>query len=230
MVSLGELIKKVLALYSTHFKTFFTILLTTLIWNILIGTIPVSLSTTLKFVVPTLAISFLISSFTELALIQSYANFIEEKPVALRAIFLSALKKLPWFVLILILWIAIMTVGLTFLIFPAVIFGVWFMFIGTVLMLEGTSVFQAFKRSKTLTSGFFFPLLLRAGTIVLAVFFVAGAATQGFTSILTALFGSHNPYGIAVSEIFGAILTALILPIISGTIVSLYFEVKKLRG
>ncbi|MBI2552243.1 hypothetical protein HYW17_03035 [Candidatus Uhrbacteria bacterium] len=230
MISLGELIKKVLLIYSAHFRTFLGILIATLLWNIAINTIPVSISTTLRFAIPTFSVSFLIAAFTELALIKSYANFIEEKPVALREIFAQAFRKLPWFILILLIWMTIMLVGITFLIFPAIIFGVWFIFVGTVLMLEDARGFKVFKRSKTLTAGFFFPLLLRAGAITVAAFFVASAASQGFAGILTALLGPANPYGPVFSAIVRAVLTALALPIISGTVVTLYFEMRKLKG
>lgn len=230
MISFSELIKKVLTIYSINFKTFLVILLATLLWDIAISTIPVSLAATLRFIIPTLSVSLIIAAFTELSLIKRYACFIEQKPTTLRAIFTEALKKLPWFILILLLWMAIMTVGITFLVFPAVIFGVWFMFTGTILMLEDIHGLKVFKRSKTLTSGFFFPLLLRAGAITITAFFVAAAAAQGFSSILTVLLGQSNPYGLAFSAIVGSILTALVLPIISGTVVTLYFEVKRLKS
>lgn len=230
MMPLSELLKKVLTLYSTNFKIIIGILLINLVWTVATSTIPVSLATTLRFALPTLIVSMILYSFTELALINGYAHFIEQKPAALREILTTALKKLPGFILILILWTAIMTVGTLLFIVPAVIFGVWFMFAGTVLMLENVHAFPAFKRSRALTVGFFLPLLWRGGAIIFATFFVAIAATQGLFSILAALLGPDNVYGIVVGEIFGALLATLILPIINGTVVALYFEMKKIKS
>lgn len=229
MISLVELIKKALALYAANFKTIFRVLLLVLFWQIALAIVPLNLKNTIQFALPATLVSMIITAFTELALIKGFSSFIAGTPVRAMILLTAALKRLPWFILMLLGYAAALTAGLIFFIIPAVIFTVWFMFIGAVLMLEGVHGIPAFQKSRALTAGLFFPLLARVGTVVFAAIFVISAATQGVASILTAILGAANPTVSAATGIFSATLSVLFLPVVTGTIVILYFEAKKFQ-
>ena len=132
---------------------------------------------------------------------------------------------------LLILLALLLTVGLIFAIIPAIIFGTWFMFISCAYLIEGMSIRPAFHRSKFLVRGNFFPLFIRLVIVVLIVVFVATAATQGF-SVIANMFATPDtaPIVDTLTGIVNAILSTLLLPIITGTIVALYYEMRKIKG
>ncbi|MFH0807259.1 MAG: HEAT repeat domain-containing protein [Elusimicrobiota bacterium] len=82
----------------------------------------------------------------------------KEKKVPFTKILLQgAIKTLPMSV-VCIVYILIVAAGLVLLIIPAFIFAVWFMFVFSGMVLEDTGFLEAFKRSKKLTTGFFWSI------------------------------------------------------------------------
>lgn len=231
MLSFPNLVKQVLTLYSNNFRRLFSLLLVTLLWNIAISFIPPELIPKAKIAIPLLAISFVVSAFTELALIGGFSNLIQESKIAPATIFRNAGKRLPWFILLLILWLLSIFFGALFLILPGIIFATWFMFLGAVCLLEGEQGMKAFRKSKQLVSGHFFPLLMRTAGVMLLTLIILGAANEGLTAILKLLaLPALVPYIALISTLFGVVLSTLALPIITGTVVTLYYEMKRLKG
>ena len=82
----------------------------------------------------------------------------KEKNVPFEKILLQGtIKTLPMTV-VGIIYILICAAGLVLLVIPAFIFAVWYMFVFSSMVLEDTSFLEAFKRSKKLTTGFFWPI------------------------------------------------------------------------
>lgn len=231
MISFTNLIKTVLTIYANNLKSILAILAVTTVWNLAIRIIPVSLATTFNFMIPVAVITIIISAFTELALVKTLANILQNEQIRIGAILAEALKKLPWFMVLVIFWAIIILIGSIFMVIPAIIFAVWFMFLTPILMIENMWGFKIFKQSKHLVSGHFFPLLLRAGIITALSLAIVVIASQGFNSIVNAVSPpTALPYLNTISSIFNALLLILFLPIISGTTVVLYYEMKKIKG
>lgn len=230
MISFTDLVKKVLAVYTNNFKLILGILAISIIWNLTTRSVPVSLATAFNYMIPVMILSFIISGFTELALVRTLFNLSQNKPISIGIAWSEALRKLPWFILILIVWLIIMLIGTAFLIIPAIIFAIWFMFLTPVLVVENIRSLAILKRSKQLVSGYFFPLLLRAVAIILPSLFIVIVASQGFYNIVNSVSPvSALPYLNIVSSLFNALLSTLFLPIISGAIVILYCEMRRIK-
>lgn len=232
MISFTDLIKKVFQLYTNNLKIIFPLILVSLLWNIATALIPVSAATALRFMLPIILASFIISAFTELALINGFSALIQNTKVKTKTLLLQALAKLPRFVLIFILWSIIILIGIIFLIVPAIIFATWFMFIGAIIMLEKQpGIADVFRRSKYLVSNNFFPLLSRVATVMILTIIIIAMANQGFTNIInTFASAGTSTYLTMLTNLFGPILTVLLLPIVTGTIVVLYYEVRGVKG
>ena len=231
MISFPQLIKKVLTLYATHFKTLFPLLALSIIWNIALGVTFVSIPESFRLLFPVMAGSLLVSAITELLLVNAFVHFEDGTLMRIREIITKSLKNLPWFLLLLVLWGIFIIVGLTFLVIPGIIFATWFMFWPTVFVVEHGRGFSVFHKSKALVAGHFFPLLLQASTTFLGVFFIINAAGQGFFS-LGQLVIPPEARGIfeTISHIFNSTISALGLPIVTGTIVTLYYEMRKIKA
>ena len=105
------------------------------------------------------------------------------------------------------------------------------MFLSVVFLVERQGLIATFRRSRMLTRGYFFPLLGRTAFMVLAAFFVASAATQGLFTVLNLVTpASALIVATRAGNAFGAVLSALLLPIVTGTIVTLYYEIKRIKG
>ena len=232
MLSYSDLIKRVLNSYVGHFKHVFMAVLFSLLWNIVIGILLVRLDALEQWIIPVLVVSAIISAYTELMLTATFASVIEGKPGNVLQIWSAGLKRLPIFFPLLILWGLLMFFGFFLFFFPAIIFATWFMFLSAAVMLEGKTWLAAFARSKALTSGFFFPLFLRAGVTIAVVIFIASAASRGFSYLMAytyALMRLTPTSAAIIANAFGAVLGALLLPVITGTIVTLYYEMKKIK-
>lgn len=230
MIFFTDLLKRVLTIYSRNFTAVFILLLPTLIWNIAISFIPPDFMTNARFIVPTLVISIIISAFTELLLIGGFSKLLQGEDMDHKMIFPHAGKNLPWFVLLLVLWFLSIFIGALFLLVPGIIFATWFMFLGTVLMLEGKRGMNVFRRSKQLVSGYFFPLLWREAGVILLTIIIVSAANQGLNAILNFIaLPAIIPYIAIINTLFGVTLSALFLPIVTGATVTLYLEVRRLK-
>jgi len=228
MISLSSLLKKVLTLYSAHFKTMFITLTLLIIWNVTTSVIPVSYANMFQVIGPVILVSIVIAAYTELALVKTFSGLLEDTPHPLPVIFTQALRRLPSFLLLLLGWFLSIVIGLIFLIIPAIIFGTWLMFLSSVCIIEGQGGLPAFKRSKMLVGGSFFPLLWRGAAIGIGTFLIVSAATEGLGAILGSIGPEHTlKYFQTATNAFGAILSALSLPIITGSIVTLYYEMRK---
>ncbi|GEM_PF-3715093 len=230
MISLTDLLKKALGFYSANISKFIGAVFVLAVWNAIASTFSKPPDLPLSYGGIILCITFLLSSFTELTLVGIFLQLFEAKPISLKDAMRSAIKRLPKFLVLLVLFALLMTVGMIFLIVPAIIFGVWFMFLSCCYRIEGLGIRSAFHRSKFLAQGNFFPLFLRISIIVLGVVFVASAAEQGFFTIA----GFFTPATMlprlqVISSMIGSILGTLLLPIITGTIVTLYYEMKKIK-
>ena len=203
-----------------------------LLWNLFQILFPISPDTAIRFMLPLMLLSFVISAFTELALINGFSALIQNTPVSPKTLIIQAFAKLPRFLIIFILWVVIMLIGISFLVVPAIIFATWFMFVGTIVMLEQwPGIIGIFQRSKYLVSNNFFPLLLRVATVMLGTIIVIYMANKGFLSTIALLTPGATPAPLnLIASFFGPILSALILPVITGTIVVLYYEIKKTKG
>ncbi|MBI4135908.1 hypothetical protein HY477_04220 [Candidatus Uhrbacteria bacterium] len=231
MTNFGELIKKVLTLYSTNFKFVVGLTSVSLIWNIALILVPVSLATTMRYLIPVAAGSLIILMFTELALVSGFGSLITGSRISVPRAFLNALKYLPWFVVLFIVWLIVVMFGALFLIVPGIIFAVWFMFLSSALVLENKKGINAFKRSRHLVYGHTIGLFLRVflvGAVLTAISEIAG---RGFVYITNAVAPSDAlPYLLTAGQLFSTVLSILIFPILPATIVTLYFEMKKLKG
>lgn len=231
MTTFSELIKKVLNLYVGHFKFILALLTINLLWNLALLLIPVSFATTIRYMIPVSIASLVIMLFTELALTSGLSSIVAGSPIPAHRAFLTAAKYLPWFLILFVIWLAVVVVGGLFLIVPGVIFATWFMFLGAVVVLEGRKGLGAFKRSKHLVYGHTINLFLRVfivGFVLLAISEIAG---RGFMYVVNLVSpASAFTYLVSIGQFFTAILSIVIFPILTATVVTLYFEMKKLKG
>lgn len=230
MISFADLIKKVLTLYGNNFRLIFFLLLPIIIWNLALALIPVGFATTIRYMLPVAIASLLIAAFTELALVSGFSALLSGAGSQSWHHLRTALLRFPWFVVLFAIWLIIVVIGLLFLIVPGIIFAIWFIFISAVLVLEGKT-FRAFKRSKQLVNGYFFPLFIRAGGVGIIIFLIVRTASEGIHYIIREVSpASAIQYLTTAGNIFGTILALLFMPIFTGTIVILYYEMRRIEG
>lgn len=231
MTTFHELIKKALNLYVSNFKFILTLLAINLLWNLALLLIPVSLATSIRYMIPVSIASLVIMLFTELALTSGLGSIVAGNPIPAHRAFLTAAKYLPWFLILFVVWLAVVVVGGLFLIVPGVIFATWFMFISAVMVLEGRKGLGVFKRSKHLVYGHTVNLFLRVFIVGFVLFAISEIAGRGFMYVVNLVSpASAFTYLISIGQFFTTILSIIIFPILTATIITLYFEMKKLKG
>lgn len=231
MLSLGKLIKTILNLYSGNFGKIFGAVLILLVWNVFTGLLPRPPLIPSYAAVLIFAVSLCVSAYTELMLVKIFSQLLQNEPITLANAGRAALARLPKFLLLLLFWGILIIAGAIFFIIPAIIFGVWFIFLSCAYLLENLGIHTAFKRSKELTRGYFFPLFFRMGLIVLIMMFIVSAASQGFFAISNLIApASLLPLMRTIANLLGILLGALMLPIVSGAIVVLYYEMRRLKN
>ena len=140
MISFPDLIKKVFALYSAHFRAFLAVVGLTIVWNIALAFIPIDLEHLPKLIGPVIGISLLIALFTELLLVGTFSRLLEGQPLDWRQIAGSAVKRFPAYTGLVIVWTLILLLGAILAIVPAIIFGTWFMFISSAFLIMLTII------------------------------------------------------------------------------------------
>lgn len=231
MISFGKLIKTILELYSKNFGKLFGGVVFLLVWNGLTGLIPKPPVVPPYAAILVFVVSFCVSAYTELTLVKIFSQLVQNESFALMGAIRAALARLPKFLLLLLLWGILIIAGAIAFIIPAIIFGVWFMFLSCTYLLENLDIHAAFKRSKELSRGYFFPLLFRMGLIVLITMFVVSAASQGFFVLADIVVSdSMLPLMRTISSMINIALGTLLLPIITGAVVILYYEARRLKN
>lgn len=232
MISFTALIKKLLALYGSNFFLIVTIAAIQLIWSIALNVIPVSPATALRYPPVIIAASSVIALFTELALVHAFSKLNAGSPASALSSLASALRNFPWFMILSVILLVTILIGLFFLIVPGIIFAIWFMFISTALVVENKRGISAFRRSKFLARGYVLPLFLRAAIVALLLIFISRTASEGFSFIVSSLPQSESvlPVLNALSQIFTAALNGLLAPLMTGTVVILYYEMRRIKN
>ena len=136
-----------------------------------------------------------------------------------------ALKKLPRFVVILILWFLAVIVGLFFLIVPGIIFATWFLFLSSVYIIEETPTLGVFRRSKALVAPYFLSVLWRIALTSVIFISVLWTASRGIEFIL-ALLKTNPAMSYNIVSGMSAALGALLLPAYIGVVVTMYLDVR----
>lgn len=227
MISFHELLKRPLLIYLAHFGTFFKIILISLIFNVAINVVSApSLALTLKLTAPLTPLSILLTAWAELALVRTFFGYSQGESPTAGPMLSAALKKLPGFVIILILWFLAVITGLVFVIVPGIIFATWFLFVSSAYMIENTPISGVFRRSKALVSPYFLSIFWRialASIIFVSILWTASRGIEFFLELL-----KTNPtisYNLASGA--SAILGALLLPAYIGVVVTMYLDVRQ---
>ncbi len=119
----------------------------------------------------------------------------------------------------LLAWLGV-TVGLIFLIVPGLILLTWWILIVPVIMLEDSSVWEAFGRSRDLTRGYGWSVF---GVIVLTLLlYIAGWLVVGLI-----FFWLPTGLGQFVTDVVASSLTA---PLIATSWTLLYYRLREVRG
>ncbi len=230
MMPFQELLKRPLIIYLTHFGTFFKIILVSLVFNVAMSIIPApqNLALTLKLTIPLTLISILLTSFSELALVRTFFGCTQNETPSTGRALTAALKKLPGFIPILVVWFLAVTVGIILLIVPGIIFATWFLFLSSVYMIEETSVLETFRRSKNLVSPHFVSIFWRAALTSALFFTILWTANQGIQFILELLKveAQYPTLSHTIANGAGAALGPLLLPVYIGVMVTMYLEVR----
>ncbi|OGS26675.1 MAG: hypothetical protein A2297_04140 [Elusimicrobia bacterium RIFOXYB2_FULL_48_7] len=90
----------------------------------------------------------------------------KDKNTPFGSILLQGTIKMVPAMIIGILYIALVCLGFVMLIIPGILFGVWYLFVFSSIILENTHFVEAFKRSRKLTKGFFWAINGRYGWFV----------------------------------------------------------------
>lgn len=135
----------------------------------------------------------------------------------------SLVRTLPWGALIaadLLLTVAI-TVGVVLFIVPGVVLAVWFAFVPVILSFERPAFFTAFRSSRELVRGSFWPLLT-----VLAVTWIAGGVIADLLGAgLSRLVEAH------LAEVLAHTLpSALLAPALAVPTVVAMFDLRAAKG
>ncbi len=232
MMPFQELLKRPLLIYLAHFGTFFKIIFIPLVFNVIINVAdvvtlnePININRAFLLVSSVTLISILLAALAELALVRTFFGYMQGETPSAGGMLSAALKKLPGFVAILVLWFLAVTVGFIFLIVPAIIFATWFMFLSSVYMIEGAPTLEVFRRSKNLVSPHFVSVLWRitlASVIFVGVLFTASRGIQFILELL----GANPVISYNIVSGVSATLGALLLPVYVGVIVTMYLEIR----
>jgi len=229
MSPIHALIKNVLVIYLNNFKYFLGLLGIALIWNLALAVIPVDLATSLRLLWPIAIASLIISLFTELALIKGFAAIAANQQAPIGKILLSALVKLPWFIMLSLIWSVIVFTGLVLFIIPGIAFANWLIFFPVLYIIENQKGLRIFKASKLLVDRAFFPILVRAAAIIFISIVLAKLASRGFEFIsLTIIPDQYLSARTSIQYSASGIISSLIQPLIPGTLVLLYYEIRKM--
>lgn len=227
MISFQELLKRPLLIYLAHFGTFFKIIFISLIFNVIINIVSApSLTITLKLIVPLTLLPILLTSWAELALVRTFFGYSQGESPAAGQMLSAALKKLPGFVIILLLWFLAVIIGLFFLIVPGIIFATWFLFLSSAYMIENTPILGVFRRSKALVSPYFLSVLWRIALASIIFVSILWTASRGMEFILELLKTSPTISYNIVSGM-SAVLGALLLPVYIGVVVTMYLDIRQ---
>lgn len=232
MRSLIEIQNQILSQYLKNFSRFIKILGLALIWNIGINSIPVSITMFTRFIIPVAGFSLVIALLTELCLTESFAELLEGRTILPAAAFSKGLRRLLPFLPIFLAWLIIVAAGSFLFLLPGIVFAIWLIFMFPIFMRERTAMpFTIFRRSKALVDGNFFRILLYVATVALAIFFVAVMAGQGLLSVLKIIpYLPLTNHSEIIASVFSAALFTLLTPLLTGTIVALYYDLRKLKG
>lgn len=116
----------------------------------------------------------------------------------------------------------LISIGFIFLVVPAVIFFVHFLFIPQVVVLERKGPFAALGRSWELVRGNFWRVFGIALVVYIIVAVIQGVV-GGVAGALLAAVGEHSGVG---STIVGAIVTVLVVPFQLGALTLLYYDLR----
>lgn len=232
MINLRDFLKNTITLYLKNFPTVFKVIFWFLLFNLILILFisPPQPPYTTKWLIlmsSLTAFSLLLGAWTDQMLTSVLYGFLKSQPVNLKEKTKETLKRLPAYVLVLVLWTILTGFGLIFLIFPGLIFLTWYLFISPVFVVEGTGVWRAFQRSRSLVHGFGIQLFGR--------FFVLGLLIFLFFLILSQLayffFVSIIPqnYLAIILSIASLLFSRLLGPLLSSGIVILYDEARRIK-
>jgi len=116
-------------------------------------------------------LAFLLQLWSHLA--QLYAIKDRDEKIGFRMSYEKSLRRLPLYVILMILMAVITTFGYVLFIIPGIIFSVWFSLAPYIFIAENTGPIEALKKSKEYISGKFFETLYRQ----IGIGFITGSIT-----------------------------------------------------
>ena len=231
MRSLFEIQTQVLNIYLKNFPRFLRILALSLLWNIIINSVPVSIAMVTRFIIPVASVSLLIALLTALGLTEGFAELMNGRDLLPAAVLGKALRRFLPFLPVFFIWLLIITVGAFFFFIPGIVFAVWLIFLVPIFMREHSSPLAIFRRSKALGDGHFFRILIDVVTVALVIFFVVIMAGQGLLNIVKLLpYFAIAARAYIIAGVFSAVILTILTPLMTGTIVALYYDLRKLKG